>query len=153
MSKYRIKLIKDRCISCHSCEVHCKVKNDVPRGIQLNRIISNGPVTDKKGKLTYELKYQPCLHCKKPECVPACPTGAMTIREDDGLVFVRTELCDGCKSCIEACPWSVPVFNESTGKIMKCDLCVDRIDMGLDPACVTGCTAHALEFVRMKDKN
>lgn len=148
MSKYRIKLNKDRCIGCQACEVHCKVKNKVPVGIQLNRIIISGPKTDKNGKLTYSAKYQPCLHCKKPECVPACPTGAMTVREADGLVYVQYDLCDGCKSCAEACPWNVPQFNEETGKIMKCDYCMDRIDQGVDPACVTGCTAHALTFVR-----
>ncbi len=149
MSKYKIKLNKDRCISCHACEVHCKVKNNVPQGIQLNKIIISGPSVDKNGKLTYTMKYQPCFHCKKPECVAACPTGAMSIRDADGLVYVRETLCDGCKSCMEACPWGVPQFNVLTGKILKCDYCMDRIDNGLNPACVAGCTAHALSFVRL----
>lgn len=149
MSKYKIKLNKDRCISCHACEVHCKVKNNVPQGIQLNKIMISGPSVDKNGKLTYTMKYQPCFHCKKPECVAACPTGAMSIRDADGLVYVRETLCDGCKSCMEACPWGVPQFNVLTGKIMKCDYCMDRIDNGLNPACVAGCTAHALSFVRL----
>ena len=149
MSKYKIKLNKDRCISCHACEVHCKVKNNVPQGIQLNKIMISGPSVDKNGKLTYTMKYQPCFHCKKPECVAACPTGAMSIRDADGLVYVRETLCDGCKSCMEACPWGVPQFNVLTGKILKCDYCMDRIDNGLNPACVAGCTAHALSFVRL----
>ena len=40
------------------------------------------------------------------------------------------------------------MFNELTGRIMKCDYCMDRIEQGLDPACVTGCTAKALSFTR-----
>lgn len=147
MAIYRIKFDKTRCIACDACLIHCKVKNKVPTGLSLNRLMAEGPVAGKDGKPTAKLKYQPCLHCKKPECVPACPTGAMYQRED-GLVLVNLDLCDGCQSCIAACPWDVPVFNALTGKIMKCDYCVDRVDAGGTPACVTGCTASALSFVR-----
>ncbi|CCH50143.1 4Fe-4S dicluster domain-containing protein [Pseudodesulfovibrio piezophilus] len=147
MAIYKIKFDKTRCIACDACLVHCKVKNKVPAGISLNRLTAEGPLADKDGKPTAKLKYQPCLHCKKPGCVPACPTGAMYQRED-GLVLVDLDKCDGCQSCIDGCPWQVPVYNEMTGKIMKCDYCVDRVDAGGIPACVTGCTANALSFVR-----
>ncbi len=147
MAIYRIKFDKKRCIVCDACLVHCKVKNKVPVGLSLNRLIAEGPIADEDGNPSAKIKYQTCRHCKKPECVPACPTGAMHMRED-GLVLVNMDLCDGCQSCIEACPWHVPVFNEATGKIMKCDYCVDRVDAGGTPACVTGCTGSALTFVR-----
>jgi len=147
MAIYRIKFDKKRCIACYACLVHCKVKNKVPIGISLNRLIAEGPIADKDGNPTAKLKYQTCMHCKKPECVSACPTGAMYKRED-GLVLVKEDLCDGCQACVAACPWQVPVFNELTGKILKCDYCVDRVDAGGTPACVTGCTAKALTFVR-----
>jgi Fe-S-cluster-containing dehydrogenase component len=29
----------------------------------------------------------------------------------------------------------------------KCNLCMDRIDQGLEPACVTKCTTGCLSFV------
>lgn len=148
MSNYRIKLDKQRCIACHACEVHCKAKNNVPVGVTFNHIFITGPVADKNGLPRYEAKYQPCFHCKKPECAPACPVEAISIRESDGLVLIDAETCIGCQACIEACPWSVPVFYEDENKVFKCDFCRDRIDEGLDPACVQGCTAHALEFVR-----
>jgi len=148
MSVYKIRLNKARCIGCTACLVHCKVKNLIPAGIALNRLTAEGPFRDKKCRPAMEFKYQPCLHCKKPECLAACPTGAITMRRPDGLVLLNEELCDGCKACIEACPWHVPVFNSLTGKALKCDYCRDRIDAGLDPACVVGCTAKALSFAR-----
>jgi Fe-S-cluster-containing dehydrogenase component len=52
----------------------------------------------------------------------------------------------GCKACITACPWSLPQWNAETGKVVKCDYCMDRVDQGLKPACVTVCMTHCLEF-------
>ncbi len=48
--------------------------------------------------------------------------------------------------CIAACPWGVPQWNPETGKVVKCDYCMDRIDRGLKPACVTGCLTQCLHF-------
>jgi len=152
MSKYRIKMNAKRCINCHSCEVLCKVKNNTPQGLSLNLVIAE-PVVSEEGFPRLGLKYQPCFHCKKPECVPACPEGALYMRELDGIVLVREELCNGCMECLHACPWHVPVYHSQTEKMIKCDFCVDRIDEGLEPACVTGCTTHALKFVLARGKN
>ena len=146
MSLYYIKTNPKRCISCKACEVHCKVHNRVPLGARLGQLVTVGPV-DKGGLPRLLNLFMPCFHCEKPWCVPACPTGAMTRREEDGVVFVRAELCVGCKACIVACPWSVPQWDEAAGKAIKCDFCRERIDAGKKPACVTACTAHALEFV------
>ncbi|MCK7509555.1 MAG: 4Fe-4S binding protein [Desulfobacterales bacterium] len=60
-------------------------------------------------------------------------------------------LCIGCKSCITACPWGVPQWDTDTGKVLKCDYCMDRVDQGLKPACVTKCTAHALHWISAKE--
>ncbi|MFP4316309.1 MAG: 4Fe-4S dicluster domain-containing protein [Desulfovibrionales bacterium] len=145
MSDYLLTLKPERCISCHACEVHCKMKNKVPEGASLCLLVTHGPV-EKAGSPKMLNLFMPCYHCEKPWCVAACPTGAMAVREKDGIVFVKEELCVGCKACMIACPWTVPQWNESTGKVIKCDYCMDRVDQGLKPACVAGCTAHALSF-------
>jgi Fe-S-cluster-containing dehydrogenase component len=71
----------------------------------------------------------------------------MQKRTKDGIVFVEQSLCVGCKSCITACPWGVPQWNKDIGKVVKCDYCRHRVDQGLQPACVTGCTTNALKWV------
>ncbi len=70
----------------------------------------------------------------------------MRRRDQDGIVYVFEKDCVGCKACITACPWSVPQWNPETGKVGKCDLCMDRIDQGLEPACVSKCTTGCLSF-------
>lgn len=147
MSIYYIRTNQERCISCKACEVHCKAKNKVPLGAKLGILVSSGPVA-KGGNPKILNLFMPCFQCEQPWCVSACPTGAMIRREEDGIVYVSAELCVGCKACIVACPWKVPQWDEISGKAIKCDFCRDRIDRGQEPACVTGCTARALDFVR-----
>lgn len=145
-NKYRIKFNKDRCISCHACLVHCKQKNHMPKGVSLNQLTVS--LEDNDGKPVIRNKYQPCLMCKKPLCVPACPQGALSKRDEDGMVLLDQSLCDGCGACVEACTFGAMVMNTDTGRAYKCDYCIDRIEAGLDPACVTGCTGKALSLAR-----
>jgi Fe-S-cluster-containing dehydrogenase component len=146
MSEYYIYQDQQRCIGCHACEVHCKTENDVPVGPRLCRIIPVGP-KNIGGQLKINFIFMPCFHCEKAWCMTACPTGAIQRRDKDGIVFIESSLCVGCKSCITACPWGVPQWDSSTGKVRKCDYCRHRIDQGLKPACVTGCTTEALQWL------
>jgi Fe-S-cluster-containing dehydrogenase component len=111
----------------------------------LTQIISVGPKkVNNLPRMAYV--FMPCFHCEDPWCVAACPTGAMQKRPKDGIVFVDEKLCVGCKACITACPWGTPQWNPQTGKAVKCDYCMDRIDQGLEPACVTKCITKCLHF-------
>lgn len=144
MSKYIITQDVADCIGCRACEVHCKDKNNPGPGAFYCRILEvhseGAPVPG------IDFVYLSCFHCEKAWCVDACPTGAMRRRAKDGIVYVEESACVGCKVCITACPWSVPQWNPDTGKVGKCDLCMDRIDQGLEPACVGKCTTGCLKL-------
>jgi Fe-S-cluster-containing dehydrogenase component len=60
--------------------------------------------------------------------------------------LIDEELCTGCKDCIEACPLEVMQFDRGRKVAQKCDLCVDRLDAGLQPACVASCPSHCIYF-------
>jgi len=144
-----MKLDKKRCIHCKACEVHCKVKNNNPVGIKY-AVHTSGKPELKDGKIVMKASFLSCYHCDDQACVASCPTEAMVRRESDGLVYVIKELCIGCESCIAACPWNIPVLHEDENVVGKCDYCMDRLDAGLEPACVTACTTHALCLERKK---
>lgn len=145
MSRYYLLQDAQKCIGCHSCEIQCKSNKSLPIGPKLCQIVTIGPkFIGDLPRASYV--FMPCYHCENPWCVAACPTDAMQKREKDGIVFVDQDACVGCKACISACPWGAPQWNPETGTVVKCDYCMDRIDQGLKPACVTICTTHCLEF-------
>lgn len=147
MSDYYIYQDQLRCIGCRACEIHCKTKNDVPVGPSFCKIVPVGPIM-RGGTPRIQFVFMPCFQCDTPWCVSACPTNAIQKRSKDGIVFVDPSLCIGCKACITACPWGAPQWDAKNGKVFKCDFCMDRIDEGLEPACVTGCTTAALKWVK-----
>jgi Fe-S-cluster-containing dehydrogenase component len=125
--------------------VQCKVNKKLPAGPRPTHIVTVGPkMVGGLPRAAYV--FMNCFHCAEPWCVAACPTKAMQKRESDGIVFVDHEICVGCKACIRACPWGAPQWHKETRKVVKCDLCKDRVDEGLDPACVTVCPAGSLSF-------
>ena len=64
----------------------------------------------------------------------------------NGIVDVNPDQCIGCSYCETGCPFDVPKFSATTGKMAKCTLCVDRVSVGLEPACIKACPTGCLHF-------
>jgi Fe-S-cluster-containing hydrogenase component 2 len=86
-----------------------------------------------------------CRQCRRARCIEACPNGAMGRDERTGAVIVYAEMCDGCMSCRDACPWDIPKLHPERKVAVKCDLCHDREG---GPLCVEVCplTGKALRY-------
>jgi formate dehydrogenase iron-sulfur subunit len=82
--------------------------------------------------------------------VNACPTTAL-IKKDDGPVVYRKELCIGCGYCINACPFGVPHFDETNKVIEKCTFCSERLEEGMETACVAACPTDALVLMDLDE--
>ncbi|MBI2957629.1 MAG: 4Fe-4S dicluster domain-containing protein [Chloroflexi bacterium] len=137
-----------RCTGCYTCIVACKDWHDVPAGPAAWRQVA----TFEKGRypeLFVAHLATSCYHCASPACADACPTGAITKREADGVVVVDREAClghDRCDMCFQACPYGAPQFGaEENAKMQKCNFCVDRLAEGKLPICVAGCPMRALD--------
>ncbi len=88
-----------------------------------------------------------CQHCETAPCVDVCPTGA-SMKRADGIVQVNKHICIGCRYCMMACPYKARSFVHETivdqrpdtprgkGTVESCNMCVNRVDEGKNPACV-----------------
>jgi steroid C-25 hydroxylase beta subunit len=87
-----------------------------------------------------------CNHCTRPACLEACPVRAIYKREQDGIVLVDQDKCQGFRQCNKACPYDKVYFNFVKGKSQKCIFCFPRIEQGVAPACARQCPGR-LRFV------
>jgi ferredoxin len=85
---------------------------------------------------------------EKPE-----PGKLFTKRSEDGIVIITdSKQCTYCELCVQSCPYGAPkLLNETKVRIMKCDLCIDRLKEGRPPACVVACPTEALEVKPMEE--
>lgn len=170
MTQYGFYFDSSKCTGCKTCHVACKDRfthllhaddNGVSgvsemSGVIWRRVTEFGGgtwVQNKDGSYVQDVfAYYTsigCNHCNNPVCVKACPTGAMHKRSQDGLVHVAKDLCIGCNSCAEACPYDAPQLDPTTKVMTKCDGCYDRLMDGLKPVCVSACPLRALDFGTM----
>jgi Fe-S-cluster-containing dehydrogenase component len=134
------------CVGCGACAVACMDQNDIypekgqPAFRRIYRI-EEGEFPDA----TIQYLSAACMHCEDSPCVVGCPTGAITKEDRTGAVVIHKELCIGCHSCALACPFGVPRYDQDE-KMQKCNLCMERVEAGLEPACVRVCPVSALTF-------
>lgn len=175
-NKYAIVVDMRRCIGCSSCGVACKLENNLPDQAWWNKVVTIGGNSDytpagEYGANTISYVTMQCQHCDKPACVDICPTGATYKDEETGIVMQNAEECIGCRSCIEACPYTgvrtfiegdpVPALDWPVGSVdapvhvastvEKCIMCHHRVTKGGIPACVEGCPARARFFGDLND--
>jgi Fe-S-cluster-containing dehydrogenase component/CRP-like cAMP-binding protein len=93
----------DRCVRCGNCSLAChKVHGQsrlLRRGIHIER-----PVKVGSNASQHVLSPQVCMHCKDPECLTGCPTGAI-FRDPHGQVDIDPHTCIGCFDCATQCPY------------------------------------------------
>lgn len=142
-----------KCIDCKACVAACKVANAVPEN-QWRNWIKPADVVPTPGKaLGGKARFQPgaCMHCDRPTCVEACPTGATYKDADTGEVVIDDGLCIGCGNCLPACPYGARFRNSDKRKADKCNYCPERRAAGLEPACVDTCPTKARVFGDIND--
>jgi len=147
--QYGMLIDTRKCIGCHTCSVACKSENEVPLGVTRSWV----EYTEKGVYPNASRHFLPrlCNHCRHPQCVDVCPTGATYKRPQDGIVVVDSGLCIGCKYCVQACPYDARFLNPVTGFADKCDFCIHRVSKGLVPSCVNSCIGGARIFGDISD--
>ena len=134
----------DNCIACHACEAACSEKNDLPAHLAFRAVgyIEGGSYPEYT-RMNISMA---CNHCDNPVCLKGCPTRAYTKFAEYGAVLQDPDICFGCGYCTWVCPYNAPQLDTSAGHVSKCNMCVDRLEVGLKPACAAACLAGALDF-------
>ena len=148
------------CIGCKACEVACQEWNDLrPLATQQVGTYQTLPTLDAgywnlirfnerdfDGGIVWLMRKDQCMHCDEPGCLAACPAPGAIVQYENGIVDVNPDQCIGCRYCETGCPFDVPRFSRTTGKMAKCTLCIDRVSVGLEPACIKSCPTGCLHF-------
>jgi carbon-monoxide dehydrogenase iron sulfur subunit len=125
----------EKCVGCEQCSLSCSFTKE--------KFFSLGKARVKTFWVCKKDMFLPisCQHCEKPLCLDACPTGAISRNENTGAIVIEDEKCNGCKACMEICPFDALIWGVDRGCVVKCDLC------GGDPECVKHCLYGALSWV------
>ncbi len=137
-----------KCIGCQTCEVTCKMENDVHLGVWRSWVKQV-----EKGEYPHVSRgFLPllCNNCENPICVTVCPVNANRKRPD-GIVTFDPHRCVGCRYCMAACPYEVRYIHPTKRIVEKCNWCHHRVDAGLQPACVENCPTGARVFGDLLD--
>ena len=137
----------ERCVGCKTCEIACAVEHSQSKDIYeaINENPAPSPRVDVSMGEGLAIPLQ-CRQCENAPCVEICPKSALSRADADSPVALDRELCSGCRWCVLACPYGMITFEEEARKAAKCDQCIERLDRGELPACVSACPTGALIF-------
>lgn len=163
---YAVLFDASKCIGCRICELACNMTNELDTpdiDFKDLRVMAKKRRTDETTHTVVNMfhpygddvrmNHKPvylkrqCMHCNVPACVSACIVKALR-KTPEGPVYYDESACIGCRYCMIACPFQVPVyeFDEPLFPIVqKCTLCDHRIPDKL-PACVEACPQEAMTF-------
>jgi formate dehydrogenase iron-sulfur subunit len=153
------------CIGCKACEVACKEWNQLPAangglgklsgdsydntqrldGIHWRHVKFIEQFSQDRVAGRWLMMSDVCKHCAQAGCLEVCPTGAI-IRTEFDTVVIQSDVCNGCRDCIGACPFGVIELNPVSNTAQKCTLCYDRLQAGMEPACSKACPTSSIQF-------
>ncbi|MHB1134076.1 MAG: 4Fe-4S dicluster domain-containing protein [Chloroflexota bacterium] len=158
------------CIGCKACEVACHQWNQLPAsnggvntlsgdsydntrrldGVNWRHVKFVEQFSQNRQGGRWLLMSDVCKHCVQAGCLEVCPTGAI-VRTEFDTVVIQSDVCNGCRNCLPACPFGVIDVNPVTNTAQKCTLCYDRMLNGLTPACAQACPTFSIQYGRVVD--
>ena len=159
-----------RCTACRGCQVACKQWHKLPaektknwgshqnpkdlsfityKLVRFQEVVDGGDIQD------WLFFPEQCRHCVEPPCkMVADSYDEEAILQDPitgAVIFTEKTRKLDFEEIREACPYNIPRADAATGIMSKCDMCLDRVENGLLPACVQTCPTGAMNFGDRED--
>ncbi|MBI2878046.1 MAG: 4Fe-4S binding protein [Candidatus Tectomicrobia bacterium] len=126
-----------KCNGCRICEAICALRRQGECNPERSRIRVIRQEID--GAITALPLL--CRQCEAPECLEACPAGALSQNPQGGTLRVDEGKCLACGLCRLACPIGAIGLDQGRGTAFACDLCEGA------PQCVELCHSGCLRHV------
>ncbi|WP_031385866.1 4Fe-4S dicluster domain-containing protein [Desulfonatronum thiodismutans] len=153
-----------KCTACRGCQVACKqwkklpaeeTKNwgsfQNPKDLSFNtlKLVRFSEVEENGEFKNWYFFPDQCRHCVHPPCKMVGDmyddTAILHDPETGAILFTdRTKNLDG-EEIRTSCPYDIPRWDETKVQA-KCDMCLDRVQNGLLPACVLSCPTGTMHF-------
>jgi formate dehydrogenase iron-sulfur subunit len=150
------------CTACRACQAACKQWHGLPAEETINSGSYQNP--DDLSFNTYKLvKMNECMidgsmrwlffpaqcrHCLEPPCEYMAGDSSAIYKDSATGAVIFTSVTGkvaGVDDIIGSCPYDVPRKSDKN-HLAKCDMCLDRLQNNLLPACVTVCSSGAMNF-------
>ncbi len=154
------------CTACRGCQVACKQWHELPAEETQNRGSYQNPEdlsfntyklvrmneTIIGGKTKWLFFPDQCRHCTVAPCQDTAKDASAIFTDAATGAVIYTANTKGLDAdeIIEACPYNIP-RKAADGTLAKCDMCLDRVQNGLEPACVKTCPTGAMNFGDRKE--
>jgi len=156
-----------RCTACRGCQIACKQYKKLPAsktkqyGTYQNpmdldentyRLVRFSEHPSKENSMVWYFFTEACRHCLKPACKKKADQivkDAIIVNEKFGTVLYTKEtkkLEKSSKAIKQSCPWSIPNWSKKQKQIVKCNMCIDRVEAGFNPSCATACPTGSINF-------
>lgn len=149
------------CTGCRGCQVACKQWHGLPAEETVNRGSYQNPEdlsfdtyklvrmreTVIDGQLRWLFFPDQCRHCLVPPCLETADDPEAIFQDDatGAVIYTANTRQLDAEEIIASCPYDIPRV-DSQGHLAKCDMCLDRVENGLLPACVQACPTGAMNF-------
>ena len=156
-----------RCTACRGCQVACKEWKGFPSlntkqtgthqnppdltHVNLKLVRFSEHMVD--GKVAWYFFPDQCRHCLEAPCKQASSVEGAILQDQatGAVVYTEKTVQEDFETIRGACPYDVPRQNPETKRIVKCDMCIDRVKANLLPMCVKTCAMGAMAFGERAD--